>query len=97
MCISEPQPALDRHGLRPGTMLRAALCWSTDEGVVAHALAALRSRLPWHCTVHKNCFTRMYMYMSLVLNTIPSTAINVTGTEYVDVVSLKIHCAKTDM
>ena len=33
----------------------------SDRGVVAHALAALRSRLPWRCTVHNWCFAHMYI------------------------------------
>ena len=36
--------------------------WSPSyKEIVAHALAVLRSRLPWCCTVHNSCYTRVYI------------------------------------
>ena len=63
MCISEPPPALDRERSVAYVTGPALAAWleaqrlPTDEGVVAHAM---RSRFPWHCTVHNLRQSRAY-------------------------------------
>ena len=58
MCISEPQRVLRIVNLpRPparGHTTAGALLEHRRRGIVAHVLAALRSKLPWCCTVHNS-------------------------------------------